>query len=130
MNRQEIGLKIKELRMKRCLSLRQLEEMTGYSHSNIIRIEAGKYSVGVDIICKILDALGADIEIVDKPSSPYNTKLKFSGKNKELIKELYNNCEKVYLDEPQNTIYIKCDNKVYIAEFESEEEYNLFIKEI
>ncbi len=130
MNRQEIGLKIKELRMKRCLSLRQLEEMTGYSHSNIIRIEAGKYSVGVDIICKILDTLGADIEIVDKPSSPYNTKIKFNGKNKKIIKGLYSKCNKVFLDEPQNTIYIKVDNKVYIVEFESKEEYNLFIKEI
>lgn len=116
--------------MKRCLSLRQLEEMTGYSHSNIIRIEAGKYSVGVDIICKILDTLGADIEIVDKPSSPYNTKIKFNGKNKKIIKGLYSKCNKVFLDEPQNTIYIKVDNKVYIVEFESKEEYNLFIKEI
>lgn len=66
MNRQEIGLKIKELRMKRCLSLRQLEEMTGYSHSNIIRIEAGRYSVGIDIICNILDKLNAELDITEK----------------------------------------------------------------
>lgn len=52
--------------MKRCLSLRQLEEMTGYSHSNIIRIEAGRYSVGIDIICNILDKLNAELDITEK----------------------------------------------------------------
>lgn len=64
--RSEIGSKIKELRIKRGITTRKLEELTGYSHSNITRIEAGRYSVGIDIICNILDKLNAELDITEK----------------------------------------------------------------
>ena len=61
-----IGQRIKELRIKKGLTTRQLEKLTGYSHSNITRIEAGRYSVGIDIISNILDKLDAKLEIKEK----------------------------------------------------------------
>ena len=35
-------------------------------HSNITRIEAGRYSVGIDIVCNILEKLNAELEIREK----------------------------------------------------------------
>ena len=61
-----IGQRIKELRIKKGLTTRHLEELTGYSHSNITRIEAGRYSVGIDILCNILNKLDAELEIREK----------------------------------------------------------------
>ena len=64
--REEIGRKIAAIRKKKGLSLRQLAELTGLNHSNIGKIELGKYSVGVDILGKICDALGCELKITEK----------------------------------------------------------------
>lgn len=64
--REEIGRQIAAIRKKKGLSLRQLAELTGLNHSNIGKIELGKYSVGIDILGKICDALDCDIEIKER----------------------------------------------------------------
>lgn len=62
-HREEIGRRIAALRQKRGLSLRDLAELTGLDHSNIGKIENGRYNVGIDILGRICDALGCRIEL-------------------------------------------------------------------
>lgn len=64
--RRRIGLRIAELRKAKGLTQAQLAEKTGFSQSNIGRIETGKYSVGLDVLAKIADALGAKVEIKEE----------------------------------------------------------------
>lgn len=64
--RESIGKQIAAIRKKKGLSLRQLAELTGLNHSNIGKIELGKYSVGVDTLVKICDALGCELRITEK----------------------------------------------------------------
>lgn len=62
-HRIRIGLQLNELREKQGLTYRQLAELTGLSFSNISKIEKGKYSVGLDVLSKLADALDADVVI-------------------------------------------------------------------
>lgn len=62
--RLRIGARIKELRERKGITQRQLAEKTGYSQSNIWRIENGKYSVGLDILADIANALDARVELI------------------------------------------------------------------
>ena len=62
--RLRIGARIKELRERKGLTQTQLAEKTGYSQSNIWRIENGKYSVGLDILAVIARALDAMVELI------------------------------------------------------------------
>lgn len=65
-HRIRIGLQLNELREKQGLTYRQLAELTGLSFSNISKIEKGKYSVGLDVLQKIADALDADVTIMKR----------------------------------------------------------------
>jgi transcriptional regulator with XRE-family HTH domain len=67
--RERIGKRIAELRKAKGLTQAQLAEKTGFSQSNIGRIETGKYSVGIDVLAKIAEALGATVELVTEASS-------------------------------------------------------------
>lgn len=62
-HRERIGQRIKSLRESKGLSVRQLSELCGVTYQNINKIELGRYSVGIDILGKIIDALGAEIKI-------------------------------------------------------------------
>lgn len=62
--RLRIGARIKELRERKGITQVQLAEKTGYSQSNIWRIENGKYSVGLDILAVIAEALDARVELI------------------------------------------------------------------
>ena len=64
--RQRIGSKIKELRQKQNIDARTLALRAGIDASNLSRIEQGHYSVGLDILAKIANALNARVEIVEK----------------------------------------------------------------
>ena len=68
-DRERIGARIAELRKAKGLTQAQLAEKTGFSQSNIGRIETGKYSVGLDVLAKIADALLATVELVTEASS-------------------------------------------------------------
>lgn len=63
-DRERIGARIAELRKQKGLSQSELSELTGYTQSNIARIEGGKYSVGIDVLSKVAEALGAKVEII------------------------------------------------------------------
>ena len=64
--REKIGQQIAALRYKRGLSTRQLADLCGINYSNIGKIERGAYNVSIDILGKVCEALGADIQIFEK----------------------------------------------------------------
>lgn len=64
-DRERIGLQIAMLRKDKGLSQRDLAGLTGLNYTNIWKIEKGKYSVGLDILSKICNALGKRVDIVD-----------------------------------------------------------------
>lgn len=62
-NRIRIGHRISNLRKRKGLSIRDLAEITGLDHSNIGKVERGKYNVSIDILGKITQALGVELKI-------------------------------------------------------------------
>ena len=63
-DRERIGKRIAQLRMEAGISQYKLADLTGISQGNIARIETGKYSTGIDILSKIGDALGYELDFV------------------------------------------------------------------
>lgn len=59
-----LGQKIKKLRKEAGLTQEQLAEKSGILRPNLVRIESGKYSTGIDIISEIAKALGKSLDIV------------------------------------------------------------------
>lgn len=68
--RTKIGGQIRELRTAKKMSQEELAKKAGITRANLSNIEAGKYSVGLDILNKIAKALGVEIEI-NKTKSQY-----------------------------------------------------------
>lgn len=64
--RLRIGARIKELRQKQSVDAKTLAIRAGIDASNLSRIEQGHYSVGLDILTKIANALNASVEIVER----------------------------------------------------------------
>lgn len=58
-----IGDNLRAIRMAKGVSIRALAELVGVSKSTIVNIETGKFSPRYDIVERIAEALGADIEI-------------------------------------------------------------------
>lgn len=56
-----IGMKLKELRIRRGLGMRELALRSGMSHSSISLIERDRMSPSVDTLSAILDALGTTL---------------------------------------------------------------------
>ena len=54
--------KLKELRRRRVLSMRELEELSGVSHNTIWRIESGRQGAHPRTIRKLAEALGVEPE--------------------------------------------------------------------
>lgn len=63
-DRLRIGSRIRELREAQGLTSTQLGEMCGLTQSTISKVENGKWSVSIDILSKVCEALGARVEIV------------------------------------------------------------------
>lgn len=61
--RASMGQTIRSLRTQRGLTQAELARMAGITQSNLACIEAGKYSVGLDILNKIANALGVEVLI-------------------------------------------------------------------
>lgn len=61
--RKQIGNRIRDLRTSQNLSMQQLADMAGITKANVCNIEAGKYSVGLDVLHKVATALGVKIEL-------------------------------------------------------------------
>ena len=62
--RLRIGQRIAELRKERGLTQTQLAERCGLQQAHIARIEAGRYSVGLDTLALIAEALGRKIDFI------------------------------------------------------------------
>lgn len=62
--RAAIGRRIAELRRELGYSQRELSARAGISQPNLVNIEAGKYSAGLDILWRISRALGRAVYIV------------------------------------------------------------------
>lgn len=59
-----IGSRLREIREAQGLTTTQLAEMCGMSHSTISKVENGRWSVSIDLLSKVCEALGAKVEIV------------------------------------------------------------------
>lgn len=64
--RTAIGARIRELRLSRGLTQQQLADLSHLSKPNISNIEAGKYSVGIDVLQRICQALNVTLQLVEK----------------------------------------------------------------
>lgn len=63
--RKRIGLRIKALRTEQELTQGELAERAGLQLTHISRIEAGKYSVGIDTLSAIANVLGKQLDFVE-----------------------------------------------------------------
>ena len=61
-----IGKRIKELRLGKSMEAKELAHLIGIDSANLCRIEQGRYSVGLDILCKIAGVLNMKIDFVNK----------------------------------------------------------------
>ena len=59
-----IGAELKALRLAKVKTTIDLGEAAGGAHSHIVRIEAGRYGVAIDVVARIAEALCAEIKIV------------------------------------------------------------------
>ena len=62
--RKRIGQRIKALRTEMKLTQGELAERAGLQLTHISRIEAGKYSVGIDTLSAIAKVLGQQLDFV------------------------------------------------------------------
>lgn len=65
-DRERIGLSIKTLREERQMDAKTLAQKAGITPANMSRIEQGKYSPGLDILCRIASAMGMQLDFVEK----------------------------------------------------------------
>lgn len=63
-DRERIGKRIREIREKQKMEAKELALRAGIDASNVCRIEQGRYSVGLDILSKIANALGYQVDFV------------------------------------------------------------------
>lgn len=63
--RLRIGQRIAELRKEQGMTQTQLAERCGLQQAHIARIEAGRYSVGLDTLAQIATALGMVIDFTE-----------------------------------------------------------------
>lgn len=61
--RERIGQRIAHLRKEQGMTQAELAERTGIQRAHITRIEAGRYSVGIDLLQKIAEALGKNVDL-------------------------------------------------------------------
>lgn len=57
-HREKIGIELRNVRIKKALTIYELGEMCSMAPTTISKIENGRYNVSVDILGKVADALG------------------------------------------------------------------------
>ena len=67
--RERIGAQIRSLREERRMEAKELAAYADIDASNLSRIEKGKFSPGLDILCKIAAAMNCSVEIVPLDSN-------------------------------------------------------------
>jgi SOS regulatory protein LexA len=60
----DIGERIRETRLARGISMRQLAREIGIDHSHLSKIENGKEPIGRNTLCRVAEKLGADIDLM------------------------------------------------------------------
>ena len=61
--RSAIGKRIKSFRLQRSMTQQELADAAGITKANVGNIEAGRYSVGLDVLNKIANAMGVKVEL-------------------------------------------------------------------
>ena len=64
--RLRIGKEIQSMRQNCALTQLELSEKANVTRANIAKIEAGRYSVGFDVLQRVASALDADVNIVQR----------------------------------------------------------------
>lgn len=64
--KQYIGSRVKELRLAKCITQKELSEKANVIRANISRIENGKYNTSIDILNRIAEALGVQVDFITK----------------------------------------------------------------
>jgi DNA-binding XRE family transcriptional regulator len=59
-----IGARIREMRESKGMEAKQLAMLADIDAANLCRIEQGRYSVGLDILVKLSQALGLKVDLV------------------------------------------------------------------
>ena len=67
---QPIAEKIRELRKRHGLSQEKLAAIAGVSLPTVSRLERGKETIRLDVLVKMLNALGYDLEIKAQEKTP------------------------------------------------------------
>ena len=62
--RLRIGRRIAEIRKEQGMTQTQLADLCGLQQAHIARIETGRYSVGLDTLALIADAMGMKIDFI------------------------------------------------------------------
>lgn len=62
--RERIGERIAEIRKESGISQIELAEKAGVTQNTVYKIEHGKFSVGIDVLDRVITALGCYIDIV------------------------------------------------------------------
>jgi transcriptional regulator with XRE-family HTH domain len=80
-DRRRIGKRVRELRLKKGFSKQKLANLTSISPASVARMEAGRHSVGIDTLARIVQVLDCSLEIVE------NGKLRVEYRNWETERE-------------------------------------------
>ena len=64
-DRIKIGNRIRTIREKQGYSASRIADAIGIRESSYNRIEEGKFSVGLDILSRIAEALGCEIDFIE-----------------------------------------------------------------
>lgn len=62
--RERIGARIRQLREEKGIEAKQLATLANIDAANLSRIEQGRYSVGLDILTRIANALNVKVDLV------------------------------------------------------------------
>lgn len=63
-DRKYIGSRIRQLREKKGMEAKALAKLSNIDAANLSRIERGRYSVGLDVLSRIANALGAKVDLI------------------------------------------------------------------
>ena len=61
MRRESLGRQIRSVRVAAGISQRELALMASTNQSYLWEVETGRVSVGIDVLCRIADALGVKV---------------------------------------------------------------------
>ena len=65
-DRKYIGSRIRQIREKKRMEARVLAKLAHIDAANLSRIESGRYSVGLDVLSRIANALGAKVDLIQE----------------------------------------------------------------